>query len=191
MVQSAASADEADACVDAAVGRVRAVAAVWEDILARSTWAQAVGSLADALAKKVVADVLDMASIGQEDAYRIARLIARVTELDDVFVPSRLEGGRGARPPHGDDHNGAAAEEEIPQTAKYAPSWLRLKYLSELLQANLMDVRYLWFESELSLWFSVDEVVDLIAASFEANERARGVAREIQARPSPLAPAAA
>lgn len=115
-----------------------------------------------------MADVLDLPSIGQDEAYNIARVIARVTELDDLFVvPS-------------------SATAPIPQTARYATSWLRLKYLSEVLQSNLRDVRYLWLESELSLYFTVDEVVDLIGLSFEQNPRTREVVRDIQHNPRPL-----
>jgi len=167
--------DEVEACVDAAVARVRAVVAVWDGILARSAWAQAAGALADAVASKIVADVLDMAAIGQDEAYRIAKVIGFVTELDDLFLPSRL-GELSAPPPPPPQQPNLP---EISQTAHYAPSWLRLKYLSEVMQANLSDVRYLWFESELSLSFDADEVVHLIGLSFEDNERARAIKRDI------------
>lgn len=68
---------------------------------------------------------------------------------------------------------------------QYAGSWMRLKYLSEVLQSNLRDVRFLWMESELSLYFTVDEVVDLINLSFEDNARTREIIREIRSNPLP------
>ncbi|KAI0865123.1 hypothetical protein F4860DRAFT_345227 [Xylaria cubensis] len=151
--------------VDSAIIYVRTTAASWSDILAKSAWSQAVGSLVDAIASKVVADVMDLAGIGQDDAYDIANLIARITELDDLFLPP------------GADKN------SIPATSEYADSWLRLKYLSEVLQSNLQDVRYLWMESDLSLYFTVDEIVELIGLSFVDNARTREVVREIQGRP--------
>jgi centromere/kinetochore protein ZW10 len=126
-----------------------------------------VGSLVDTIATKLVADVMDLAGIGQDDAYNIANLIARITELDDLFLPP------------------GADKDAIPATAEYASSWLRLKYLSEVLQSNLQDVRFLWMESELSLYFSVEEVVDLIGLSFVDNARTREVVREIRGRPRP------
>ena len=119
----------------------------------------------DSISSKIIADVLDLESIGQDDAYNTARLIAKVTELDDLFL---------------------ASSDSVPSTARYAPSWLRLKYLSELLQSNLRDVRYLWFESELSLCFTAAEVVDLIGLSFEDNARRREIVREIERNPDPL-----
>ncbi|KAF5674199.1 Centromere kinetochore zw10 like [Fusarium heterosporum] len=172
--QSLMQQDEMESCVELATARIRAMASIWKSILARSVWTQALGSLSDALATKLITDVLEMSSIGQDEAYNIAKLIATATELDDLFLPSAMTGT-------------ASAGDEVPQTAQYAPSWLRLKYLSEVLQSNLNEVRYLWFESELSLYFSAPEVIDLIEASFEANARTRDTIREIQSKPAPLA----
>ncbi|RSL88611.1 hypothetical protein CDV31_016030 [Fusarium ambrosium] len=168
--------DEMEACIDAGTARIRTMAVVWKPILARSVLTQALGSLAEALATKLITDVLEMPSIGQDEAYNIAKLIATATELDDLFLPSSLSGTSSDN-----------TEDEVPQTAQFAPSWLRLKYLSEVLQSNLNEVRYLWFESELSLYFSASEVVDLIEASFEANPRTRETIREIQSKPAPAA----
>ncbi|KAI1125905.1 hypothetical protein F5Y10DRAFT_222981 [Nemania abortiva] len=153
--------------VDNAITYVRTTATAWSKILAKSAWSQAVGSLVNTIASKVVSDVMDLSGIGQDDAYNIANLIARITELDDLFLPP------------------GAGKNAIPSTAEYASSWLRLKYLSEVLQSNLQDVKFLWMESELSLYFTVDEVVDLIGLSFVDNARTREVVREIQGCPNP------
>ncbi|ESA42537.1 hypothetical protein GE21DRAFT_7699 [Neurospora crassa] len=171
--------DDTESCVSAAVARVRSLAIAWESILSRSAWQQAVGSLVDAVANKIIGDVMDLPGIGQDEAYNIANHIASVTALDDLFLPSRFATAAEGR-------NFEEAANEIPTTAQYASSWLRLKYLSEVLQSNLKDVRYLWLESELSLYFSADEVVDLVNLSFEDNPRTREVLREIRARPNPL-----
>ncbi|KAK4032933.1 Centromere/kinetochore protein zw10 [Parachaetomium inaequale] len=160
--------------VSSATARVRALATAWEDILARSVWQQAVGSLVDAVAAKMIADVTDLPSIGQDEAYNIAKLIASVEEaLDELFLPSRL-------------HGTTREEGEVPVTAQFAGNWLRLKYLSEVLQSNLRDVRFLWVEGELSLYFTAEEVVDLVKVSFEDNVRTREVIREIRGNARPL-----
>ncbi|KAJ4389379.1 ribosome biogenesis protein ytm1 [Gnomoniopsis smithogilvyi] len=172
--QSLIQQDDIDGCIDAAVARVRTLSTTWERILARSAWYQAVGSLVDAISLKIISDVMDAPSVSQDDAYNIAKLIATVTELDDLFLPSRAS-----------KHVPANKEAEVPQTTQYAPSWMRLKYLSEVLQSNLRDVRFLWMESELSLFFTVSEVLDLINLSFEDNARTREVIREITANPHP------
>ncbi|KAJ3960787.1 ribosome biogenesis protein ytm1 [Colletotrichum tropicale] len=172
--QSLMQQDELDSCVDSAVARVRSLAVTWESILSRSVWYQAVGSLADAISSKIISDVMESSSIGQDDAYRIAQLIAKITELDDLFLPSRTAASSGS------------GKDEIPTTAQYAATWLRLKYLSEVLQSNLNEVKYLWCDSELSLYFSADEVVDLIEASFDANPRMRETIRAIRENPRPV-----
>ncbi|KAK3308877.1 uncharacterized protein B0T15DRAFT_525577 [Chaetomium strumarium] len=177
--------DDTASSVSAAVTRVRSLAAAWEDILARSVWQQAVGSLVDAVAAKIIADVMDLPSIGQDEAYNIAKLIASVEELDDLFLPSRLQGERrgGGRGTEKEEEGDAV---EVPVTAQFAGNWLRLKYLSEVLQSNLRDVRFLWVEGELSLYFTAEEVVDLVNASFEDNARTREVIREIRGNERPL-----
>lgn len=167
--QSIFQQDEPEPAIEAGVARIRSMAAVWNGILARSVWSQAIGSLADALATKLVTDVLEMTSIGQDEAYNIAKLIAIATELDELFLLNRTS-------------SSAAADDNVPSTAQYAPSWLRLKYLSEVLQSNLNEVRFLWVDSELSLYFTEAEVVDLIRASFEDNQRRRETIREVQTK---------
>ncbi|CAK7211027.1 ribosome bioproteinsis protein ytm1 [Sporothrix bragantina] len=170
--------EDADDYVDAAVARVRSMAAAWEDVLAPSAWSQAVGALADAVAQKLILDVLDMPSISQDEAFGLANLIQKVTELDDLF--------RAPADNSGEPSERSEDKESVPMTSQYAPNWLRLQYLSEVLQSNLREVRYLWMESELSLYFTADEVVDLLRLSFEDNARSREVAREIAANPHPV-----
>lgn len=167
--QGGSDASAAEAQVDGATARVRDVARTWKAILSRSAWCQAVGSLVDTLASKLVADVMDLPGIGQDEAYNTANLIARVEGLDDLFLPP----------------SSSTTETAVPQTAQYAAGWLRLKYLGEVLQSNLNEVLYLWNESELSLEFAADEVIDLVRLSFVDNARTRDVIREIQGRPHP------
>jgi centromere/kinetochore protein ZW10 len=179
--------DDSESCVSASISRVRSLAVAWEDILARSVWQQAAGSLVDGVATKIIADVMDLPAISQDEAYRIAKLIASVETLDELFLPSRWQqSSQGTTTESGAKEKGGEAGGEVPTTAQFAPNWLRLKYLSEVLQSNLRDVRYLWVEGELSLYFTADEVVDLINLSFEDNVRTREVVREIKANVRPL-----
>lgn len=159
--------DEPEMAIESGTARIRYMATTWEKILARSVWSQAIGSLVDALANRIITDVLDMASIGQDEAYNIANLIVTTTSLDDLFLPSNLGGTKRTR-------------NEMPTTDQYAPNWPRLKYLSEVLQSDLNGIRALWCEQKLSYYFTVDEVVDLIKASFEENPRTRQTIKEIQ-----------
>ncbi|KAK3900957.1 Centromere/kinetochore protein zw10 [Staphylotrichum tortipilum] len=167
--------DDTSASLSSAISRVHSLATAWEDVLARSVWQQAVGALADAVAGKVVSDVMELPSIGQDEAYEIAALIAKVEELDELFLPSRFGVGEGK-----------GKEEEVPMTAQFAGGWLRMKYLSEVLQSNLAEVRFLWAEGELSLYFTPEEVVDLVLVSFEDNPRTKEAIREIRGNVRPL-----
>ena len=71
-------------------------------------------------------------------------------------------------------------------TAQFADKWMKLKFLSEVLQSNLSDIKYFWFESDLSIYFSAAEVVDLIGLSFENNANVRQAIKEIKDRPRPV-----
>lgn len=169
--------DDVKAAVEAGTSRIQVVAATWEPILARSVWTQAVGSLTDSLATHLITEVLEMSSIGQDEAYNIADAISSAEELDKFFLPSNLlPPEQRKQQPHDAD--------EIPLTDRYAPNWLRLKYLSQVLQSNLVDVKYLWCEGQLSLYFSATEVVDLVHASFEDNPKTRETVRDIEAKPA-------
>lgn len=167
--QDGLDSSDLEAQVDNAITRVRAVAGTWSDILSHSARTQAVGSLVDTIAAKLIADVMDLAGIGQDEAYNIASLIARIEQLDDLFLPPGATNTKDA----------------IPRTAQYAASWMRLKFLSEVLQSNLQEVLYLWNESDLSLEFTAEEVVDLVRLSFVDNARTRDVIREIEGNPHP------
>ncbi|KAL5614539.1 hypothetical protein BROUX41_004642 [Berkeleyomyces rouxiae] len=168
---------DSEANMESTVARVNTVAVEWESIATRESWCRAVGSLIEAVAAKIISDIMDLPSIGQDEAYEMARIISRVSELDQLFLPSRLAG--------------TAAEPKKPEVgeisgiAGHVPSWLRLQFLSEVLQSNLNEVKYLWFESDLSLYFSVDEVVELIGMSFEMNARTQEVLKDIRQRPMP------
>ncbi|KAG5981747.1 hypothetical protein E4U55_002597 [Claviceps digitariae] len=165
--QSIVQQDDAAGAIEAGIARIRSMASTWDSILPRSVWSQAIGSLVDALAHRIMTDVLDMTSIGQDEAYRIAHLIVTATALDDLFLPSKLGGT-------------APVRNEVPTTEQYAPNWPRLKYLGEILQSDLNGIRALWCEQKLSYYFTAQEVVDLIHASFEDNPRTRHMIKEIE-----------
>lgn len=119
------------------------------------------------VAKKIILDVEDLTSLGADEAFRVANLISKIVKLDDLFLP--------------EDQN----VPQIPATSQYAPDWLKLHFLSEVLQSDLKDVKYLWFESELSLYFTAEELIELIELSFENNYRTRDAISEIRKNPHP------
>lgn len=156
--------------IESVVAHIRTLSTEWQSILSKSAWAQAVGSLLSTVARKIVRDVADLAALGADEAFRIASLIELVVKLDDLFLP--------------DDTNDPEVQ-QVPMTAHYAPFWLKLSFLSEVLQSNLNDVMYLWSESDLSVHFRAEEVVDLIELSFETSPRTKEAIAKIRAQPYP------
>lgn len=47
----------------------------------------------------------------------------------------------------------------------YVPSWLKFSYLSEVLEASMVDITYL-FEERALVDFEIDELVKLVTALF-------------------------
>lgn len=165
-------AEDNQIAIDSVVSRVRELSKEWKPILSKSAWAQAVGALLSTIARKLILDVEDLTSLGADEAYRVAKLISDVTKLDDLFMPEDM------------------SAPQIPMTSQYAPNWLKLNFLSEVLQSDLKDLQYLWFESDLSVYFLADEVVDLIEISFETNYRTKEAIRKIREDPFPRGVAA-
>jgi centromere/kinetochore protein ZW10 len=102
-----------------------------------------------------------------DEAEQTAQLINTVSTLDDLFIRDKSTNSNSDSAP-------------IPLTAQFASNWMKMKFLSEVLQANLVDIRYLWFKSDLSLYFTKDETTDLIRLSFEDNPNSRQLIREIE-----------
>src|SRR3569833_1868800 len=119
----------------------------WESILTKSAWHQAVGSLIDAVAEKIISSVMELDSISPDTAYNIASLIAKVSTLDSLFKPNKGPGR-------------AVTEDVSASMTQYVGSWLRLQFLSRILQSDLSEGRSLGFDSQRSTYYREDEVVD-------------------------------
>jgi len=167
---------ELENSVDAIIEYIQQEAASWKEILPYSTWASAVGTLVNTVATKIINDVFDLSDLGVDEAERTAQLISRITTLDSLFLQPKND---LKSQPQSDEG------ESAPTTAQYAENWLKIHFLSEVLQSNLKDIRFLWFESHLSLYFSKEEVVDLINLSFENNAGVRALIKDIKEKPVP------
>ena len=73
--------------VEGVLSLTKALSSEREKILSKSAWAQATGSLLSTVAGKIILDLHDLTPLGADEAYRIAKLISRVTQLDDLFLP--------------------------------------------------------------------------------------------------------
>ncbi|KAF7923767.1 uncharacterized protein EAE98_007585 [Botrytis deweyae] len=151
--------NDSENAIRAVIGHINQQSASWKEILPSSTWASAVGTLVNTVATKIITDIFELTDLGVDDAERIAALIQQVEALESLFK-----------------------ENEI---GTYAGNWIKMQFLSEVLQSNLKDIRYLWFESHLCLYFSKDEVRDLIELSFEDNQNSRSLIKDIKEKPLP------
>ncbi|TVY41444.1 Centromere/kinetochore protein zw10-like protein [Lachnellula subtilissima] len=140
----------------------------WFDILPWSSCCSATGSLVNAVASKLITDIFELPNIGVDEAEHIATIISKVEGLDDLFVKPGQHGANA-----------------VPLTGQFADKWFKLSFLNQVLQSNLADIKYLWTESELSYYFTAEEVVDLIGLSFENNVNVRQTIKEIKANPMP------
>lgn len=126
------------------------------------------------MATKLITDIFDLASIGSEDAFTFATILSRVEELDDLFI-------KPSDPSRPNDKD----KPKLSLAAQFVDKWLKMNYLSQVLQSTLKDIKFLWFDSELSLFLTVEEVVDLIEVSFENNHQSKQTIREIRDNPAP------
>jgi centromere/kinetochore protein ZW10 len=147
-----------------AAARAREVGAAWRGVLPESARLQALGGLVGALARQVVADVLERADdpqgISEEQSAMLKRFCDEVAALADMFVDP--------------------ADATRTLVHVYVPGWLRFVYLGEILEASLADIRYLWKEGELPLEFEAGEVVELVQALFADSQHRRDAVREIK-----------
>ncbi|KAF1815696.1 WD40 repeat-like protein [Eremomyces bilateralis CBS 781.70] len=139
---------ECDSAVRFTVDRIREVHAEWRPILSHSALLQSVGSLAATVIGKMILDIEDMADISEEESKTLSALCGVVTGVGELFVQR-------------DD-----AGEERDMTGVYTPNWFKFRYLMEILESSLADIKFAWTEAGLREEFEAEEVADLIQALF-------------------------
>ncbi|KAJ5711520.1 Retrograde transport protein Dsl1 C-terminal [Penicillium malachiteum] len=151
---------ECENAVSATVDRIRDVYKEWQPILSHSALLQSIGSLLSTVISKIIMDVEDLGDISEDQSKQLVSFCNQVSKLEDLFMPEST-----------------GESEAVPVTAVYVPNWLRFQYLINILESSLADIKFLWIEGELSLEFSMDEVIDLIVALFaESDYRRRAIA---------------
>ena len=158
---------ECETAVTSTVDRIKIVHEEWKTILSQSALLQSTGSLLATIIEKVIKDIEDMEDIPEAESQRLASFCSQISKLDVLFTPQRA-------------NETPASEESPPMTAVYVYNWLRFQYLANILESSLVDIKYLWTEGELSLEFTVDEVVDLIKALFADSHHRRNAISEIR-----------
>ena len=154
---------ECDIAVISAVDRLRMLNKEWSNVLSRTALLQSLGSLLATATSKIILDIEDMSDISEPESQRLTGYCNRIGSLDDLFLTDTAE-----------------QEKAVPATAFYVPNWFKFQYLTNILESSLVDIKYMWAESELSLEFQTEELVDLIIALFADSPYRRTAIAEIR-----------
>ena len=160
--------EQCDLAVSSMVDHIRNLHGQWKSVLSNSALLQSIGSLLSSVTNKMIIAIEDMPDIEDADSQQLAAFCNRITSLDDLFI-TETPGSEGGQP--------------VPMPIVYTPGWLKLQYLSNILESTLADINYMWAEGELSLEFEPSEVIDLIEALFADSEYRRKAINEIRKSP--------
>ncbi|KAJ7446711.1 hypothetical protein FB451DRAFT_1291273 [Mycena latifolia] len=136
--------DECESAISRVVQDIKRIAQRWKGILNKSKYYMAIGLVTDAAVSRVLEDVLALPDIPEVESHRLSELCRILHGLEALFV---------------EDAN------QEPFVVDYVPSWFKFSYLSELLEASMVDISYL-FDSGALVDFEVDELVGLVRALF-------------------------
>ncbi|KAF9266878.1 hypothetical protein L218DRAFT_921599 [Marasmius fiardii PR-910] len=136
----------------------------WKNLLTRSKYYTAIGLVADAALSRVLQDILDLPDIPEIESHRLGELCRILHALEGLFVEDT---------------------EQPSFVVAYVPSWLKYSYLSELLEASMADISYL-FESGALVDFQIDELVKLVKALFaDTPLRTNTINKLLEGHPTP------
>ncbi|OSD04787.1 hypothetical protein PYCCODRAFT_1433123 [Trametes coccinea BRFM310] len=154
--------DECEDAVNEALQRIRRVAPQWKAVLAKSKYYEALGALVETAVSRVLGDILALEDITEVESHRLSELCRILHALEGLFIED---------------------PDQPSFIVSYVPSWLKFSYLSELLEASIADISYLFEEGAL-VDFEIDELVKLVRALFaDTPLRANTINRLLQGHP--------
>lgn len=136
--------DECEMVVTRVLRGVRSIAPAWKSILPKSKYYTAVGLVVDGVLSRILDSILAISDIPEDESHKLSELCRILTALEGLFVENTSEPSF---------------------VVSYVPSWLKFSYLSELLEASMADLTYLFEEGAL-VDFEIDELVMLVKALF-------------------------
>ncbi|KIY62088.1 hypothetical protein CYLTODRAFT_494881 [Cylindrobasidium torrendii FP15055 ss-10] len=146
--------DECEAALSKVLQDVRFLASQWQPLVAKSRYYTAIGAIVDAALVRMVEDITELPDIPEIESHRLSELCNILYALESLFIED------------GDSF-----------IAAHVPSWFKSKYLSELLEASMADIRFL-FDEGMLVDFEIDELVRLVQALFaDTSLRADTIAR--------------
>lgn len=136
--------DECEAAINRVVKNIKDISRRIKPILAKSKYYQALGRLVDAALRRILRDIVSLHDITEVESHRLSELCRIFNSIEGLFS---------------EDPNQSSF------VVAFVPSWLKFNYISELLEASLADITYLFEEGAL-VDFETDELVKLVRALF-------------------------
>ncbi|KAF6761606.1 hypothetical protein DFP72DRAFT_626225 [Ephemerocybe angulata] len=136
--------DECEEAINTVVRSIKNLARRIKPIPSKSKYYQAIGRLVDTALSRVLRDIISLPDIPELESNKLSELCRIFNSLEGLF-----------------------SEDPTQSTfvVAYVPSWLKFSYLSELLEATMADISYL-FEQGALVDFEIDELVNLVRALF-------------------------
>ncbi|KAI6041295.1 hypothetical protein EDC04DRAFT_2670225 [Pisolithus marmoratus] len=134
--------DECETSVTTVLQDIKRLARSWKHILPKGKYYIAVGNVVDGVLSRILDDVLAIPDIPEVESHKLGELCRILSALEELFVEN--------------------AESLV---VSFVPLWLKFSYLSELLEASMADLTYLFDEGAL-VDFEIDELVKLVRALF-------------------------
>ncbi|OCF34945.1 hypothetical protein I317_06287 [Kwoniella heveanensis CBS 569] len=144
------------------VHNIESLARVIKPVLARSKALEILSYILTTLISSLTTYVIDLSDITEVESNRLTELFKLVYPLEHLFD----EAGDGEMPTGGG-------------VVVHVNGWLKFCYISEILQASLIDITYL-LDSGSLVDFTSDELVGLVRALFASSEKRDGVVDRIE-----------
>ncbi|EAU90496.1 hypothetical protein CC1G_00880 [Coprinopsis cinerea okayama7 len=136
--------DECESTINQVVRSIKDLARRIKPILSKTKYYQTLGRFVDTALSRTLQDIVALPDITEVESHRLSELCRIFNSVEGLFS---------------EDPNQPSF------VVAYVPSWLKFNYMSELLEASLADITYLFEEGAL-VDFEVDELVRLVRALF-------------------------
>ncbi|KAH9004741.1 hypothetical protein EDB86DRAFT_3062301 [Lactarius hatsudake] len=141
--------DECEEAVMSILSQVRKVAKHWAGVLGKTKYFDALGSLVNFSLMRILGDILALPDITEVESHRLSELCRILHALEGLFI----------------DDPEQVRTSVLRSSSACVPAWLKFSYLSELLEASMTDISYLFDEGAL-IDYETEELVKLVRALF-------------------------
>lgn len=131
------------------------LAQVWKPVMLRSEYLRSLGSLVESVLQRILNEIKEQVDIEESDSKQLNTICKSLHSLIDLF--------------------NLQPDFDPADIYRYLPSWFKFCFLSELLEASMADIMWMYREGHLNE-FSKQEIVGLIRALFaDSHLRAKNI----------------